>query len=99
MHKHPARVQAFDVSAGTAHVFFPEAAQDRCTAALLLEVDPIELVRSRKGPVRRGIRAWPVRQRPAVRGLQRRRPTCRLCHSGTMRSALGLPPWSSRSQL
>jgi RNA repair, ligase-Pnkp-associating, region of Hen1 len=50
VHKHPARVQAFDVSAGTAHVFFPEAAQDRCTASLLLEVDPIELVRSRKGP-------------------------------------------------
>jgi len=49
LHKHPARVQAFEVSAGIAHVFFPEAAERRCTAALLLEVDPIDLVRGRKG--------------------------------------------------
>ena len=45
LHKHPGRVQSFDVSSGTAHVFYPEAAQERCTAALLLEVDPVGLVR------------------------------------------------------
>jgi 3' terminal RNA ribose 2'-O-methyltransferase Hen1 len=50
LHKHPGRLQAFEVSVGTAHVFYPEATADRCTAALLLEVDPIALVRGRKGP-------------------------------------------------
>jgi 3' terminal RNA ribose 2'-O-methyltransferase Hen1 len=49
LHKHPARVQAFELSAGTAHVFFPEAGPDRCTAALLVELDPIELARGRGG--------------------------------------------------
>jgi len=50
LHKHPARVQAFEVSFGTAHVFYPEATAARCTAALLLEVDPVGLVRGRRGP-------------------------------------------------
>jgi len=50
LHKHPGRVQSFDVSVGQAHVFYPEATSERCTAALLLEVDPIALVRGRKGP-------------------------------------------------
>ena len=50
LHKNPGRPQAFDVSVGTAHVFYPEATDQRCTAALLLEVDPIALVRDRKGP-------------------------------------------------
>jgi 3' terminal RNA ribose 2'-O-methyltransferase Hen1 len=49
LHKHPARVQAFDVPVGTAHVFYPQASDDRCTAALLLEVDPVGLVRGHKG--------------------------------------------------
>lgn len=50
LHKHPERVQAFEVSVGTAQVFYPEATPQRCTAALLLEVDPVGLVRGRKGP-------------------------------------------------
>src|SRR5260370_12034781 len=50
LHKNPARVQAFDVSGGTAHVFYPEATPTRCTAALLLETDPVGLVRGRRGP-------------------------------------------------
>lgn len=48
LHKNPARAQAFDVSTGTAHVFYPEAEPDRCTVALLLEVDPVALVRDKK---------------------------------------------------
>lgn len=48
LHKHPAKAQAFDVSVGRATVFYPEAGEDRCTAALLLEVDPVELVRGRR---------------------------------------------------
>ena len=49
LHKHPDRPQSFDVSAGQAHVFYPEATPERCTAALLLEVDPIALVRGPAG--------------------------------------------------
>jgi 3' terminal RNA ribose 2'-O-methyltransferase Hen1 len=48
LHKHPDRVQSLAVSAGTAHVFYPEARDERCTAALLLEVDPVALVRDHK---------------------------------------------------
>ena len=48
LHKHPGRAQSFDVAAGKAHVFYPEATERRCTAALLLEVDPIALVRGRR---------------------------------------------------
>lgn len=50
LHKNPARVQSFELSTGTAHVFYPEATAVRCTAALLLEVDPVGLVRGRQGP-------------------------------------------------
>jgi 3' terminal RNA ribose 2'-O-methyltransferase Hen1 len=50
LHKHPGRVQSFPESVGTAHVFYPEATERLCTAALLLEVDPVALVRGRKGP-------------------------------------------------
>jgi 3' terminal RNA ribose 2'-O-methyltransferase Hen1 len=50
LHKNPGRVQTFTESVGTAHVFYPEATERRCTAALLLEVDPVALVRGRKGP-------------------------------------------------
>jgi 3' terminal RNA ribose 2'-O-methyltransferase Hen1 len=50
LHKHPGRVQSFTQSVGTAHVFYPECMESRCTAALLLEVDPVGLVRDRKGP-------------------------------------------------
>ncbi|WP_053203629.1 3' terminal RNA ribose 2'-O-methyltransferase Hen1 [Jiangella muralis] len=48
LHKHPDRVQRFDLSVGVAHVFYPEATDERCTVALLLEVDPIGLVRGRR---------------------------------------------------
>ena len=48
LHKHPDRAQAFDLPVGRAHVFYPEATEQRCTAALLLEVDPIALVRGRR---------------------------------------------------
>lgn len=50
LHKHPDRVQPFDLSFGRAWVFYPEANEQRCTAALLLDVDPVGLVRNRRGP-------------------------------------------------
>ena len=54
LHKHPGRVQAFELSVGTAHVFYPEVSEERATAALLLEVDPVRLVRGRRGPAGEG---------------------------------------------
>jgi 3' terminal RNA ribose 2'-O-methyltransferase Hen1 len=47
LHKHPDRVQVFEQSFGAANVFYPEATAERCTAALLLDVDPVRLVRTR----------------------------------------------------
>ncbi|CAL9530630.1 Ubiquinone biosynthesis O-methyltransferase, mitochondrial [Nocardiopsis dassonvillei] len=47
LHKNPERAQSFEQSFGTAHVFYPEATAERCTAALLLEVDPQALLRAR----------------------------------------------------
>src|ERR1700732_3213630 len=66
LHKHPDKTQSFDVSAGQAHVFYPEASETRCTAALLLEVDPIGLVRGRRsaGPDAVSLAQY-VRDRPA----------------------------------
>ncbi|WP_327133931.1 3' terminal RNA ribose 2'-O-methyltransferase Hen1 [Streptomyces sp. NBC_01343] len=54
LHKHPGKVQAFSTSHGVAHVFYPEAADERCTAALLLDVDPVALVRRGQGKGRGG---------------------------------------------
>jgi 3' terminal RNA ribose 2'-O-methyltransferase Hen1 len=47
LEKHPEKVHEFDLSAGRALVFYPETSNERCTAALMLEVDPVGLVRSR----------------------------------------------------
>ncbi|WP_042363751.1 3' terminal RNA ribose 2'-O-methyltransferase Hen1 [Streptacidiphilus neutrinimicus] len=54
LHKHPERAQSFSTAHGLAHVFYPEATAERCTAALLLEVDPIALVRRGRGAKGRG---------------------------------------------
>ena len=47
LHKHPGRFQCFDLSFGKAHVFYPEATDERCTACLLLDVDPVGMVRGK----------------------------------------------------
>jgi 3' terminal RNA ribose 2'-O-methyltransferase Hen1 len=47
LHKHPERFQSFDLSFGRAHVFYPEASAERCTACLLLDVDAVDMVRGR----------------------------------------------------
>ncbi|WP_104477125.1 3' terminal RNA ribose 2'-O-methyltransferase Hen1 [Actinokineospora auranticolor] len=47
--KHPAKAQRFPQSSGTAHVFYPVAGEDLCTAALLLDVDPVALARNNRG--------------------------------------------------
>src|SRR6266536_1189779 len=45
LHKHPERVQEFALPFGAAHVFYPDVSEERCTAALLLDVDPVGLIR------------------------------------------------------
>ncbi|HLF95700.1 MAG TPA: 3' terminal RNA ribose 2'-O-methyltransferase Hen1 [Methylococcaceae bacterium] len=47
LHKHPGRVQNFPLSFGEAHVFYPEANPECCTACLLVDVDPVGLVRGK----------------------------------------------------
>ena len=54
LRKNPARPQSFELSFGKAHVFYPEATNERCTVALLVEVDPVGLVRNRRGPAGEG---------------------------------------------
>ncbi|TDO33525.1 3' terminal RNA ribose 2'-O-methyltransferase Hen1 [Kribbella sp. VKM Ac-2527] len=54
LHKNPARPQSLEVAGGTAQVIYPEATEERCQVALLLEVDPIALVRSGKGRAAEG---------------------------------------------
>jgi 3' terminal RNA ribose 2'-O-methyltransferase Hen1 len=50
LHKRPGKLHSIPLSFGRAHVFYPEATDTRCTAALLIEVDPVELVRKPGGP-------------------------------------------------
>jgi 3' terminal RNA ribose 2'-O-methyltransferase Hen1 len=45
--KHPEKLQTFSLAYGRAHVFYPVATSTCCTAALLLEIDPVGLVRGR----------------------------------------------------
>src|SRR5436309_4634561 len=45
LHKHPDRIQRFSLPFGAAHVFYQEADEQRCTASLLLDIDPVGLVR------------------------------------------------------
>jgi 3' terminal RNA ribose 2'-O-methyltransferase Hen1 len=53
LHKNPARLQTEELSFGKAYVFYPDASSDICTAALLIEIDPVALVRGR-GPAGEG---------------------------------------------
>ncbi len=54
LRKHPGTMQVFDVAVVSGRVFYSEATDERCTAALLVEVDPTGLVRGRKGPAADG---------------------------------------------
>lgn len=49
LHKHPDKLQTVELSVGKAHVFYTEATDNSCTACLLLDINPIELVRGDKG--------------------------------------------------
>ncbi|ABX05623.1 MAG TPA: 3' terminal RNA ribose 2'-O-methyltransferase Hen1 [Herpetosiphon sp.] len=64
LHKHPDRVQTFPLPFGSAHIFYPEASAERCTIALLLDVDPVALVRGNRGS--EGMLSQYVNDRPYV---------------------------------
>ncbi|MBI1271098.1 3' terminal RNA ribose 2'-O-methyltransferase Hen1 [bacterium] len=49
LQKHPDRLQSFELAFGQCHIFYPEASNERCRAALLLEIDPVKLVRGSGG--------------------------------------------------
>ncbi|MBR1592484.1 MAG: 3' terminal RNA ribose 2'-O-methyltransferase Hen1 [Ruminococcus sp.] len=49
LHKNPERPQQFELSCGKAYVFYPEVSDKRTTAALLLDIDPIDLARGKTG--------------------------------------------------
>ena len=66
LHKNPARLHSFELSFGNAHVFYPQASEERCTAALLLDVDSVGLVRGRQGQRDGGTLDQYVNDRPYV---------------------------------
>jgi hypothetical protein len=65
LHKHPDRFQSYPLSCGQAHVFWPAATAERATACLLLDVDPVGLVRG-KGEWSSGLLDQYVNDRPYV---------------------------------
>jgi len=64
LHKHPDHVHTREFPFGNATVFYPEATYDACTAAVLLDVDPVGIVRGRAG--RGGAEDQYVNDRPYV---------------------------------
>jgi 3' terminal RNA ribose 2'-O-methyltransferase Hen1 len=65
LHKHPDRHQSFPMTFGNASVFYPEASAEKCTAALLLDVDPVGLVRGKSKSGDRPLEQY-VNDRPYV---------------------------------
>jgi 3' terminal RNA ribose 2'-O-methyltransferase Hen1 len=61
--KHPDKCQAFNLSFGTAQVFYPEASDTKCTAALVLDINPVDLARGKAGAKRQTLAAY-VSDRP-----------------------------------
>ena len=48
LHKHPDKLQQVELSVGAAYIFYPECGKEKVTAALLLDIDPIGMVRNAK---------------------------------------------------
>ena len=66
LRKHPGKVQAFSLPIGQAHVFYPEVSAERTTAALMVEVDPIGLVRNKRFRGDSGMLDYYINDRPFV---------------------------------
>jgi len=65
LYKNPTRPQAFELNHGKAYVFYPEVSDERTTAALLLDIDPIDLARGKVGSTGGGLFDY-VNDRPYV---------------------------------
>jgi len=65
LYKNPYRPQVFEMSYGKAYVFYPEISDERTTAALLLDIDPIDLARGKAGTSGGGLFDY-VNDRPYV---------------------------------
>lgn len=64
LHNNPAKLHSFELSFGKAHVFYPEATSEKCTATLWLDVDPVGLVRGKRGQHEGGTLDQYVNDRP-----------------------------------
>ena len=64
--KNPNRIQSFNLSFGKAHVYYPQVDAARCTAALLLDLDPLDLVKSARRRNVGGLLTHYVNDRPYV---------------------------------
>ncbi|HEY4640161.1 MAG TPA: 3' terminal RNA ribose 2'-O-methyltransferase Hen1 [Thermoanaerobaculia bacterium] len=49
LHKNPSRLHTIELAFGKAYVAYPEATEERCTAALIVDIDTVGLVRKREG--------------------------------------------------
>lgn len=49
LHKNPARPQEFQLPMGKAYVFYPEISNEKTTAALLLDLNPLNISRGKPG--------------------------------------------------
>ncbi|MDR1135149.1 MAG: 3' terminal RNA ribose 2'-O-methyltransferase Hen1 [Clostridiales Family XIII bacterium] len=65
LYKNPYRPQLFELSYGKAYVFYPEVSSACTTAALLLDIDPIDLARGKVGGTGGGLFDY-VNDRPYV---------------------------------
>ncbi len=66
LHKNPARLHSFELPFGNAHVFYPELSEEQSQAALLLDIDPIGLVRRRSPNAESTLLGQYVNDRPYV---------------------------------
>ena len=69
LHKHPERVHSARIAAGTAHVLYPVATSAECTVALVLDIDPVGLVRGGRGVPEAFALGQYVNDRPYVASL------------------------------
>jgi len=67
LHKNPDNFKSVKLSIGKAHIFYPEASDERTTVSLLLDINPMELAKSKKNIIRKGFSlAQYVNDRPYV---------------------------------
>lgn len=66
LHKHPDKLQSVELSTGKAHIFYSEATAENCSVNLLLDINPIELVKNSRKNTNDFALAHYVNDRPYV---------------------------------